>query len=78
MRPLGFTGELTILRNYLRALRDVVQLPRAFIRVESSLRDWIRLERTHAAAAESVADALRIPQGWTSRRHNQEAVFFVQ
>ena len=36
LRPLGFTCEVTILRRYLKTLREITHVPRAFIRVESS------------------------------------------
>jgi transposase len=37
--PLGFTGEVTILRRYLKTLREIARVPRAFIRIESSPGD---------------------------------------
>jgi len=50
LRPMGYTGELTILRRYLRTLRDIVQVPRAFIRVESSPGDRFEVDWGHFGA----------------------------
>jgi transposase len=60
LRPLGFTGELTILRHYLRALRDVVHLPRAFVRVESSPGDRFEIDWGHFGALDYQGDKRKL------------------
>jgi transposase len=60
LRPLGFTGELTIVRNYLRTLRDLVHVPRAFIRVESSPGDRFEIDWGHFGALEYQGDKRKL------------------
>lgn len=60
LRPLGFTGELTILRAYLRTLRDIVHVPRAFIRVESSPGDRFEVDWGHFGALDYQGDKRKL------------------
>jgi transposase len=54
--PLGFMGELTILRNHLRALRDIVRVPGAFIRVESSPGHHFEVDWGHFGSLDYQGD----------------------
>ena len=60
LRPLGFTGELTILRNYLRTLRGIVHIPRAFIRVESSPGDRFEVDWGHFGSLDYQGDKRKL------------------
>jgi transposase len=60
LRPMGYTGELTILRRYLRDLRDIVHVPRAFIRVESSPGDRFEVDWGHFGALDYSGDKRKL------------------
>ncbi len=60
LRPMGYTGELTILRRYLRTLRDIVHVPRAFIRVESSPGDRFEIDWGHFGALDYSGDKRKL------------------
>ena len=59
-RLTGFNGELTILRRYLRTLRDIVHVPRAFIRVESSPGDRFEVDWGHFGALDYSGDKRKL------------------
>jgi transposase len=60
LRPMGYTGELTILRRYLRALRDIVHVPRAFIRVESGPGDRFEIDWGHFGTLDYSGDKRKL------------------
>jgi len=60
LRPLGFTGEVTILRRYLKTLRQVARVPRAFIRVESSPGDRFEVDWGHFGALDYQSDKRKL------------------
>ncbi len=60
LRPLGYSGELTILRRYLRTLRDIVHVPRAFIRVESGPGDRFEVDWGHFGALDYSGDKRKL------------------
>jgi transposase len=60
LRPLGYTGGLTILRNYLRTVRHLVHVPRAFIRVESSPGDRFEIDWGHFGALDYSGDQRKL------------------
>ena len=60
LRPLGFAGEVTILRRYLKTLREVVRVPRAFIRVESSPGDRFEVDWGHFGVLEYQGDKRKL------------------
>jgi transposase len=60
LRPLGYTGELTILRRYLRTLRDIVHVPRAYIRVESNPGDRFEVDWGHFGSLDYQGDKRKL------------------
>lgn len=60
LRPMGYVGELTILRRYLRTLRDIVHVPRAFIRVESSPGDRFEIDWGHFGSLDYSGDKRKL------------------
>ena len=60
LRPMGYTGELTILRRYLRTLREIVHVPRAFIRVESNPGDRFEVDWGHFGALDYSGDKRKL------------------
>lgn len=50
LQPLGYNGELTILRDYLRSWRRRQQPQRAYVRVESSPGDYFQVDWGHFGA----------------------------
>ncbi len=60
LRPLGFTGEVTILRRYLRTLRKIARVPRAFIRVESSPGDCFEVDWGHFGVLDYQGDKRKL------------------
>jgi transposase len=47
LRPLGYTGQVSILREYVKTLRQVLHPPRAYVRVESSPGDRFEIDWGH-------------------------------
>jgi transposase len=60
LRPLGFTGEVTILRHYLKTLREIARVPRAFIRVESSPGDRFEVDWGHFGVLDYQGDKRKL------------------
>jgi transposase len=60
LRPLGYTGQITILRIYLKTLRQAVQAPRAFIRIESSPGDCFQIDWGHFGALDYNGDKRKL------------------
>jgi transposase len=60
LRPFGYEGQVTILRNYLRTVRQVVQPPRAFVRVESSPGDRFEIDWGHFGALDYDGDQRKL------------------
>jgi transposase len=60
LRPLGFTGEVTILRRYLKTLRKTVRVPRAFIRVESGPGDRFEVDWGHFGVLDYQGDKRKL------------------
>ena len=60
LRPLGFTGEVTILRRYLKTLRAIAHVPRAFIRVESSPGDRFEVDWGHFGVLDYQGDKRKL------------------
>ncbi len=60
LRPLGFAGEVTILRRYLRTLRKIASVPRAFIRVESSPGDRFEVDWGHFGVLDYQGDKRKL------------------
>jgi transposase len=60
LRPLGFTGEVTILRRYLKTLRVIAHVPRAFIRVESSPGDRFEVDWGHFGVLDYQGDKRKL------------------
>lgn len=60
LRPLGYEGQITILRNYLKTVRQVVHPPRAFVRVESSPGDRFEVDWGHFGALNYDGDQRKL------------------
>lgn len=60
LRPLGYTGQLTILRIYLQTLRQTIKVPRAFIRIESSPGDCFQIDWGHFGALDYEGDKRKL------------------
>ncbi len=60
LRPLGYTGQLTILRIYLQTLRRAIQIPRAYIRIESSPGDCFQIDWGHFGALDYEGDKRKL------------------
>jgi len=60
LRPLGYTGQLTILRIYLQTLRRTIQGPRAYIRIESSPGDCFQVDWGHFGALDYEGDKRKL------------------
>jgi len=60
LRPLGFTGEVTILRRYLKTLREIARVPRAFVRVESSPGDRFEVDWGHFGVLDYQGDKRKL------------------
>jgi transposase len=60
LQPLGYTGQITILRQYLRTVRQVVHPPRPFIRVESSPGDRFEVDWGHFGALSYDGDQRKL------------------
>ncbi len=60
LRPLGYTGQITILRKYLRTVRQAVHPPRAFVRVESSPGDRFEVDWGHFGALSYDGDRRKL------------------
>jgi transposase len=60
LRPMGFTGEVTILRRYLKTLRAIARVPRAFIRVESSPGDRFEVDWGHFGVLDYQGDKRKL------------------
>ena len=60
LRPLGYEGQVTILRNYLRTVRQAVHPPRAFVRVESSPGDRFEVDWGHFGSLDYDRDRRKL------------------
>jgi transposase len=60
LRPLGYEGEITILRKYLKTVRQAVHPPRAFVRVESSPGDRFEIDWGHFGALNYDGDQRKL------------------
>lgn len=60
LRPLGYAGEISILRRYLKTMRNTVRVPRAFIRVESSPGDRFEVDWGHFGSLEYQGDKRKL------------------
>jgi transposase len=60
LRPMGYSGQLTILRRYLKSLRSIVHVPRAFIRVESAPGDRFEVDWGHFGALDYSGDKRKL------------------
>ena len=60
LRPLGYEGQITILRNYLKTVRQVVRPPRAFVRVESSPGDRFEIDWGYFGSLEYDGDKRKL------------------
>jgi transposase len=60
LRPLGFRLEVTILRRYLKTLREIARVPRAFIRVESSPGDRFEVDWGHFGVLDYQGDKRKL------------------
>jgi len=60
LRPLGFSGEVTILRHYLKTLREITRVSRAFIRVESSPGDRFEIDWGHFGVLDYQGDKRKL------------------
>jgi transposase len=60
LRPLGYEGGLTILRQYLKTMRKIVRPPRAFVRVESSPGDRFEIDWGHFGSLEYQGDQRKL------------------
>lgn len=60
LRPLGYGGGLTILRGYLRTLREVAKSRRAYVRVESAPGDRFEIDWGYFGALEYDGDKRKL------------------
>jgi len=60
LRPLGYNGGLTILRMYLKTVRQVQRPQRAFVRVESSPGDRFEIDWGHFGSLEYQGDKRKL------------------
>jgi len=60
LEPLGYTGRLSILRVYLKTLRQAAHPPRAFIRIESSPGDCYQVDWGHFGALDYEGDKRKL------------------
>jgi transposase len=60
LRPLGYEGKITILRDYLKTVRQAVHPPRAFVRVESSPGDRFEVDWGHFGALDYEGDQRKL------------------
>jgi len=57
---LGYTGQITILRDYLQVLRRTTATPRAFVRVETSPGDRFEIDWGHFGALDYQGDRRKL------------------
>ena len=60
LQPLGYSGELTILRDYLRSWRRRQPPQRAYVRVESSPGDCFQVDWGHFGALDYQGDKRKL------------------
>ncbi len=60
LEPLGYTGRLSILRVYLKTVRQAVHSPRAFIRIESSPGDCYQVDWGHFGVLDYEGDKRKL------------------
>lgn len=60
LAPLGYTGRLSILRVYLKTVRQAVHSPRAFIRIESSPGDCYQVDWGHFGVLDYEGDKRKL------------------
>jgi transposase len=60
LRPMGYTGQLSILREYLKKLRQVLHPPRAYIRTESSPGDQFQIDWGHFGSLDYEGDKRKL------------------
>ncbi len=60
LRPLGYGGGLTILRGYLRTLREVAKSRRAYVRVESGPGDRFEVDWGYFGSLEYDGDKRKL------------------
>ena len=60
LQPLGYSGELTILRHYLRSLRLRHQPRRAYVRIESSPGECFQVDWGHFDALDYQGDKRKL------------------
>ena len=66
LRPLGYDGGITVLRNYVRQLRGPVHPPRAFVRMEPGPRSALRSTGpTSAPWTMPATSATSMPSAWS-------------
>jgi len=60
IQPLGYTGGRSILQEYVATLRRVQQLPRAYVRIESSPGDCFQIDWGHFGAIDYQGDRRKL------------------
>lgn len=60
LQVLGYTGQLSTLRVYLRTVRQTVPVPRVFIRIESSPGDCFQVDWGHFGALDYEGDKRKL------------------
>lgn len=60
LRPLGYQGQISILRDYVKTVRLIVRPARAFVRVESSPGDRFEIDWGHFGALDYEGDQRKL------------------
>lgn len=60
LRPLGYLGQITILRDYLKTVRQAARPARAFVRVESRPGDRFEVDWGHFGALDYQGDQRKL------------------